>query len=163
MGGLLVKELLRTSVGMGHQAWRSTKGVMFLSTPHTGAELAGIASGPLGGLLWPTEPVKELEPNSPYLLELKAWFSESSVEHAIKTSVLYERRPYWPPVVGVIVDAASANPDVPQVVPIPVDHDHCSICKPLSKEDLVFFLAQEFLKECFPQRRWNPFSRPVKR
>jgi pimeloyl-ACP methyl ester carboxylesterase len=48
LGGLLVKQLLRTAVELHKPDWEaiatSTKGVLFLATPHTGSSIASIAS-----------------------------------------------------------------------------------------------------------------------
>ncbi len=49
MGGLLVKQMLRSASDLGDDRWTSiverTKGVVFLSTPHTGSLVASLLRG----------------------------------------------------------------------------------------------------------------------
>lgn len=76
LGGLLVKQVLRHAGDFGNPAWKAvatqTKAVVFLSTPHSGADLASWVQY-IGGLLRATVSVEELEAHHPRLRELNLW------------------------------------------------------------------------------------------
>jgi triacylglycerol esterase/lipase EstA (alpha/beta hydrolase family) len=88
LGGLLVKQILRASVGLGIPKYRTigekTRGVIFLATPHSGSDLSGLAEG-LSFLSRPTEEVKDLRANNPYLLDLADWYRNQAPNLDIST------------------------------------------------------------------------------
>lgn len=73
LGGLVVKQLLRSAATLGQASWRRyadcTRGVVFLATPHAGARLANYV-GLLGRVLRTTAAVEDLSANDPHLREL---------------------------------------------------------------------------------------------
>src|SRR4051794_31893158 len=77
LGGLLVKQVLRTGETLGQPEWRDVvrqvRGITFLATPHAGARLAGYV-GALGHLLRASVSVRELEADAPALRDLNLWF-----------------------------------------------------------------------------------------
>ncbi|HRD67017.1 MAG TPA: hypothetical protein PKY50_12795 [Candidatus Competibacter sp.] len=138
LGGLLVKQMLRNASDFGNPAWKAiatqTKALVFLSTPHSGANLASWIQY-IGGLLRTTVSVEELEAHHPRLRELNLWYRNRVADFDLATEVYYEKRP----VAGIlVVDETTADPGIVGVVPIPVDEDHVSICKPASKDSLIY-------------------------
>ena len=77
LGGLVVKQLLRTAATLGQASWRRfaehTKAVVFLATPHAGARLANYVEL-LGRVLRTTVTVEELNANDAHLRELTQWY-----------------------------------------------------------------------------------------
>src|SRR5262249_45106506 len=78
MGGLLVKQLLRTANDGLPQSFektllRNTKGVCFIATPHIGSDMARWASY-LRSLLGSNISMDELRPHEPLLRGLKEWY-----------------------------------------------------------------------------------------
>src|SRR5262249_35708976 len=56
----------------------------------------------------------------------------------------------WKGLGVIVVDDRSADPGIPGVVPIPLDEDHLSICKPTSRQSLLYRRVLRFVKECLP-------------
>ncbi len=148
LGGLLVKEMLRVAHDSGNPEWKalisSTRGIAFLSTPHSGSDVA-IWVKKFGALLRPTESVDELQYNDARLRELNMWYSNNAPTIGIRTLAFCEKRP----VSGllVVVDESSANPHIPGVMPIPMDEDHISICKPAARSHLVYVQVKRFIEK----------------
>lgn len=147
LGGLLVKQLLRHAGDFGNPAWKAittqTKAIVFLSTPHSGADLASWIKY-IGGLLRTTVSVEELEAHHPRLRELNTWYRGQVASLGIKTVVYCEKRP----VAGIlVVNETTADPGIAGVVPIPVDEDHVSICKPASKDSQIYRRVKRLVEE----------------
>ncbi|GAA1022439.1 MULTISPECIES: tetratricopeptide repeat protein [Amycolatopsis] len=151
MGGLLVKEILlhaaegRTDFACFAQA---AKGVVFLSTPHTGSGLARAVDA-LGVLYRGTPAVEDLRRNSAYLRQLNDRYRDWADETGIANLVFFETRLTRR---VRVVDEASANPGLPRVRPIPVDADHVGICKPEDRGSLVYGQVKRFVLGLLPGR-----------
>ena len=78
MGGLLVKQLLRTASDSPDPKWRAvleqTRGVCFIATPHIGSDLAKWGTY-FRTLLGTNVSMDELRPHEPLLRNLKQWYS----------------------------------------------------------------------------------------
>lgn len=136
LGGLLTKEIIRASVenACSPRIAANTAGVLFLATPHAGADIA-TASSFLGSAL-----TKDLAKGSAYLTELRTWFSSFAKEQGYFIGAYYETQKYN----GVlVVDQQSANPDCLNCVPIGLDADHSSICKPSSPNSDIFLRVRQ--------------------
>ncbi|HRF42892.1 MAG TPA: NACHT domain-containing protein, partial [Candidatus Competibacteraceae bacterium] len=147
LGGLLVKQVLRHAGDFGNPAWKAvatqTKAVVFLSTPHSGADLASWVQY-IGGLLRATVSVEELEAHHPRLRELNLWYRNHVADLGIKTVVYCEKRP----VAGIlVVNETTADPGIAEVIPIPVDEDHVSICKPVSKDSQIYRRVKRLVED----------------
>jgi Putative serine esterase (DUF676) len=147
LGGLLIKQVLRNARDAANPSWHAivqhTQLLVFLSTPHSGANLASWIKY-IGTLLRTTVSVEELEMHHPRLRELNDWYRDQVESLGIKTFVYYETRPTS----GIlVVDATTANPGLPGVRPIPVDEDHMSICKPASKQDRLYRRVKRLLED----------------
>jgi triacylglycerol esterase/lipase EstA (alpha/beta hydrolase family) len=73
MGGLLVKQMLRHAWDYGNPQWKAiveqTKGIVFLSTPHSGSNMANWINY-IGGILQTSVSIDELEAHHSRLREL---------------------------------------------------------------------------------------------
>ena len=153
MGGLAVKKMLNRAnnflrVEKKKVILQSTKGIVFLSTPHLGADVAKWVKFVTSffGVQLATVNVQELESHAPQLRELDEWYRQHVDHLSIQTKVYYETRPTQ----GVlIVDADSANPSIRDVMPISVEADHNTISKPNSKDQKVYKGVKNFIADIF--------------
>ncbi|RCJ42490.1 hypothetical protein A6770_34590 [Nostoc minutum NIES-26] len=162
MGGLLVKKMLNSAKTFSRNeskkaVLKSTQGIVFLSTPHLGSDIAQWVKF-LAGFLT-TVNVEELKAHAPQLRELDEWYRQNVDELRIKTKVYYETKPTS----GVlIVNESSANPGIKDVKPIAVEADHDSIAKPKSEDTKVYLGVRQFIKQCLPsQKSLPPANNPV--
>jgi hypothetical protein len=147
LGGLLVKQLLRSASDVGKAEWRriaeQTKEIVFLSTPHSGADIATWMNH-IKDLLRTTISVEELKANASHLRNLNIWFRNNRYATEIKSVVYCEKRKLH----GIlVVDETSADPGIRDVIPIPVDEDHVSIAKPMSRESQIYKRVRREVKE----------------
>jgi hypothetical protein len=119
-------------------------GVVFLATPHTGSGLATMAKL-LPRFLRPSSHVFELVGSSPDLRNLNSWYRQNVGKLHIKTKVFYEKIGFFG---KLIVAEDRADPGIIDVIPIATGENHFSICKPDTRENLVFRSVVEFVQEC---------------
>ncbi|BAC92036.1 esterase/lipase family protein [Gloeobacter violaceus] len=156
LGGLLVKEVLRKaadgSVPEGRLLAQNTRGVVFLSTPHSGSNLADFVA--YLKFLLPSVSVDELRTQEPRLRELNTWYRNNVVQLSVKTQVYCERKPtpagrnffgQW--VNLMVVDAASSDPGITGVTAVPMDDDHLSISRP-TRDSTLYKRTKEFVGLC---------------
>jgi TIR domain/Putative serine esterase (DUF676) len=156
LGGLLVKEILRkatdNSVPEGNQLANHTRGVVFLSTPHSGSGLAKLVD--FLKVLLPTESIRELKRDDPRLQELNTWYRNNIGSLKIETQVYCERKPTKAGhglITGrletIVVDANSSNPGIAGVTAVPMDDDHISISQPERHSELYLSIKM-FVDNC---------------
>ncbi|MDZ7956240.1 AAA-like domain-containing protein [Nostoc sp. DedQUE09] len=144
MGGLLIKEMLRNAQTFKKTAViEQTKGIVFLSTPHTGSHLANLVDK-IGILARSSVSVDELKVHIPQLRQLNEWYRQNVDDLEIATKVYFETRPTKG---FLVVDPDSANPAIKDVQPTATDDDHLSITKPKSTENLVYKGVSQFIKQ----------------
>ncbi|MBN4004857.1 MAG: AAA-like domain-containing protein [Nostoc sp. LPT] len=144
MGGLLVKEMLRNAQTFQKKAViQQTKGIVFLSTPHTGSHLANLVDK-IGILARSSVSVNELKAHIPQLRQLNEWYRQNVDSLEITTKVYFETKPTQG---FLVVDPDSANPGIKDVQPTATDDDHLSITKPKSTENLVYKGVSQFIKQ----------------
>lgn len=137
MGGLLVKQMLRTANDSTDPKRKTiveqTRGVCFIATPHIGSDLAKWAFY-FRILLGTNVSVDELRPHHPQLRDLNQWYRDFVAREQvnIKTVTFYEMKPL--PGIGLVVAQGDADPGVPNTGLHPLDDDHRTICKPASKQ-----------------------------
>lgn len=146
LGGLLIKQVLRLASDSNKPAYKAlaerTKLVVFLSTPHSGADMASWI-GYIGKLLRTTVSVEELEAHHPRLLELNKWYRDHVAEMRIETFVYCEKLPTG----GVlVVNQTTADPGISGVDVVPLDEDHVSICK-LTERNRVYRRVKRLLAD----------------
>jgi hypothetical protein len=120
-----------------------TRGIVFLSTPHSGSDIASWLKY-IGTLLRLNTSVKELQAHDPRLRELNTWFRNSPLTAEIAIQVYCEKQ-----TVGgiIVVNETSADPGIKGIVPIPLDETHISICKMESREKLVYSRVKRLVHE----------------
>ncbi|MFF5032245.1 alpha/beta hydrolase [Nocardia salmonicida] len=142
MGGLLVKEILlhaaesRTEFA---EFATAAEGVVFLSTPHTGAAVANA----LRVLPYRrSAAAKALTRNDPYLRHLNDRYRDWATDSGIDNLVFYETLATK---TVRVVDEASANPGIPLVRPIPIDANHIDIGKPAGRSAPMYGRVLRFV------------------
>ncbi|KQW93599.1 hypothetical protein ASC94_13390 [Massilia sp. Root418] len=149
MGGLLVKQMLRHALQYGDPAWqrisRATAGIVFLATPNSGSRIANWMT--FFSLARASAAVKDLEHNDAGLRDLNLWFRNNVHQLGCRVLVFYEKLPMGQ---VVVVDEASSDPGIPNVVPIPLDENHATICKPASARALQYLKVKRFLEDLLP-------------
>jgi hypothetical protein len=154
LGGLIVKEMIHIADTYNNEAWqaisRRTLAVVFLATPHRGSHVASRVSslvsylGALGKLLRPAVIVRDLEANAASLGALNLWYTNNARRLSIRTFVYFEEELTG----GVhVVDAASADPGIEGVFPIPLPSNHIAISKPKSRNDDIFIRLNCLINE----------------
>jgi WD40 repeat protein len=127
LGGLLVKQ------------------IVFLATPNSGSRIANWVN--YWSVLRASSAAKDLQDNDARLRELNVWFRNKVPEFGLRIQVYCEKLPVGP---VIVVDEASADPGIAGVIPIPLDENHISICKPSSKDSLVYLQVKRFVSELLP-------------
>ena len=147
MGGLLVKQMIRHGWDYDNVNWKTIieniKGIVFLSTPHTGSNLSNLVQ--YFNFLFPTTvSVQELQNNASQLRDLNQAYRHHSKLGEIPIEVYFETKKTS----GIlVVDETSADPGIQGVIPTPMDENHLSICRPASTEAPVYKLVSQFIEE----------------
>lgn len=144
LGGILAKMILRKSCDASDEDWKlisqSTRLVIFLSTPHTGAALADA----LTLLPCTSNHVKLLANQFGVLEDLNDQYRTlASGRSDLETAVYYEKHATKK---LTIVSRESADPGVAGAQPVAVDKDHVTICKPLHRDDVVYLGVKRRIK-----------------
>ena len=167
LGGLLIKQLLREA--NDQMARRPevanllacVRAVIFIATPHTGSVHATLLDK-LRLLVWPSNSVIDLVKNDANLRNLNVWYRNWSANQRIDHLIFYETQST---AAGVIVDPGSGDAGLKSVVPIPIDANHISICKPFDRGTLLYqrILARavEFARETKPKKKPKPTTLPL--
>lgn len=147
LGGLVIKQLLRTAdvlalarPDVARFLLQVTR-VVFLGTPHGGAQLATLADW-FRVVVWPSEATASLVRNDPVLRELNNWYRDWARARPIDHLVLIEAKSSG--LAGMIVKPDSADPGLP-VRAIPMDATHATLCKPSDRRSEVYRLIGDFL------------------
>jgi hypothetical protein len=172
LGGLLIKQLLRTaSDDAAENRWRTiadqTRGVVFVATPHAGADLAQTLRR-VGWALRTSPAIEDLRPHVSTLRELNEWYRGFVKPRQVRTLCYYEtyrtmatrsRWLRWLPLAIKVVEEADADPGVDGARPMPLDADHRSICKPPKQDHQLCGAVLEVVREIAPQA--PPDDKPV--
>ncbi len=150
LGGLLVKQMLHTSIDGGTKEYnyigKSVRGVVFLSTHHTGADLATLVRY-LRFIFRSSVVIEDMTADAPILMELNIWYLNKFEELGIKNKVFFEN---WPTFGFIVVDVSSGALIARGERPIGIDADHITICKPVNKYSLVYASTRDFVNEVIP-------------
>ncbi|HET8799186.1 MAG TPA: tetratricopeptide repeat protein [Thermoanaerobaculia bacterium] len=147
LGGLLAKQILRkssdaTDDARKQQIARQTRAVLFLATPHAGAELATLLDA-FRSIFGTTVTIEELREHDAHLRDLYDWYRGQSRRLGIHTATYYEKRSVRG--LAKIVNDTSAHPGVGDD-PIPLDEDHLSIAKPRERDAQVCDAVRDLLR-----------------
>jgi hypothetical protein len=145
----VIKQVLREAADQsGHRPeaanlLKAVRGIVFLSTPHTGSQQASRIAR-LGFLLWPSAATLNLVANDPGLRNLNVWYRNWSPRAEIKHRIFYEVQGT---VAGNIVGPDSSDPGLLNAPYVAVDADHVTITKISSRDDIVYRATRLFLAE----------------
>ncbi len=156
LGGLLAKQILRTAADcIDHRkqaVFANTSAVLFLATPHAGADLASLVNA-FRAILRATVSIEDLRAHDAHLRDLFNWYRHHSVD--VKTVTYFETRDLF----GVtIVNAASAHPGIGDD-PVGLDEDHLSIARPRVPDAQVCGAVRDLLRNHVlppPGGEWTP-------
>ncbi|KAA8786741.1 hypothetical protein EC604_23215 [Paenibacillus amylolyticus] len=144
LGGLLVKQILRMSKdasegSMERSVFFNTRAILFLATPHNGADVATLLAGLR--VAFPTLAIEDLRAHGAHLRDLFEWYRDHA-SVGIQTHTYFESRR----IKGVLtVDPTSAHPGV-GLRPVPLDEDHISISKPRDRNAQVYIATMTMLR-----------------
>ncbi|MBI1786998.1 MAG: hypothetical protein HYR60_05515, partial [Acidobacteria bacterium] len=159
LGGLVAKQLLRKSFDALEARWRNVfanvRAVLFLATPHAGAELASLVDS-FRIVFGATLTIQDLRAHDDHLADLFEWYCDHAGDVPIQTASYYEGRPYK----GVtIVNPTSARTGV-GTDPVGLDEDHISIAKPRQRDAQVCSAARDLLQNYLLTSRPAPAQAP---
>jgi tetratricopeptide (TPR) repeat protein len=147
LGGLLAKQILRQAHDNAGNAdpesiSRRTAAVLFLATPHNGADLATLIDN-FSAIFGPTASLIALKAHDPHLRNLYNWYRNHAPKLGIATETYFEGRDR----LGFrIVDETSSQPGVgPDAVML--DEDHLSIAKPRERDAQVCLALEALLRD----------------
>lgn len=150
LGGLLVKQLLRTAKESSEDAWQNIANkctaVLFLATPHTGSSLANLLHAFSGCFSCPH--VEKHKKDSSELDELNESFRVFCHLSKIEVTVYYEM--HKTAKFAIVVDKESADPGVNGVMPIPMDATHTGICSPDNRHSPIYVSIRHRLRKLVP-------------
>ena len=127
----------------GKGLWKIPEALSFLSTPHSGSDIANWMQY-IKGIIGTSVSVDELQANDPRLRELNTVYRNHSQLKEIPIIVYCENEKTS----GVmVVGQSSADPGIPGVVPIPLDENHISIAKPQSNKSQLYLRVKKFIRE----------------
>lgn len=153
LGGLVVKQMLRRCMDSLNPDFnsigRSVAGVVFMGTPHQGAQAATALDFLLRS--FKSKQVKQLAYSDDTLIELNEFFRSWVSRQGAAVRSFYETEKTG----GVhIVDKVTANPGIVGSDPIAVQANHIDICKPASKTAPVYAsvcaMIRQLLKNIAP-------------
>jgi len=161
LGGLVIKTALTHAKSLGVERYRAllprVAGIVFLATPHSGAQLANIARA-VSFALKTNDQVADLTIHNAHLRTLNGVFLGLLGESKIPVRTFAETRgvPIGPrlrwfpwllrPLTKVVVDPTSSEPNVPGERAVPLPEDHLSICKPTKRSTQIHNSLLDFLR-----------------
>ena len=168
LGGLIVKQVLSkawNTASSNHKMSEfinQTKGVVFLGTPHQGADVDTLKGLILSiveafGLIEKNPILEELssEQTNTKLVELNDFYRDNVKAMSIETKVFFETKSTKIRNVmdKIIVDVHSSNPGIPGVLATAVNQaDHLTLCKPQDKDASVYLGVTDFIEDCLPKQ-----------
>ena len=152
LGGLVCKQIMERGGSYDQAEWNelveNVLGIHFLATPHSGADIATWVSY-FKNIVPSTNKIDELQRNEPRLRDLNKRFQKIVKDGELRVEICHETKPMGIGRISkVIVDEASADPEIPGAIPKPIQADHVQICKPESPKKLVYVNAKNFITTC---------------
>lgn len=148
LGGLVIKQLLRTAEGMVHKRkdvagfLERINGIAFIATPHSGSDLASKGDR-IRVLLRPTAATASLVRNDANLRDLNIWYRDWSDKFNITHLILTETQPTG--IFGYIVKPDNSDPGL-STHPICIDANHETICKPKNSSSDIYLHIKKFIE-----------------
>ncbi|MDX2300172.1 MAG: hypothetical protein NW204_10650 [Xanthomonadaceae bacterium] len=157
MGGLVIKTLIADTPSKGDQRFNQLVnricGVVFIASPHSGSQLAGLARA-AKFVLRTNAQVGNMQLHDPHLRQLNQRFRAAVSTRGLQARIFAERHgvPVGFRIFGwhigpriMVVDPDSADPALPEAPPVPLAEDHFSICKPVDRDKQIHGSLCEFL------------------
>lgn len=150
MGGLIVKQLLVSSATSEEDNIKklseNTQAVIFFSTPHRGSTVATMPRA-AAAVLWPSNDVRQLHENSPILQDLQKSFLKVADQRRWETISFCETKPtlvtaFKVPIHLVKPESADLGRGAFYEVPL----DHLSICKPATRQSILYTTVLDVLQ-----------------
>ncbi|WP_256583270.1 AAA family ATPase [Pseudomonas sp. SWI44] len=145
LGGLVIKSGMTQAESLGDPSHapvlNAIEGVVFLGTPHQGANLANLADV-LRILVRPNPQVGNMQTDDAWLKTLNGQFRHLQARRKFQVSVFFETKKLFKGIriLGIplgksfiIVDRHSSDPGIEGVVPTGIEGDHLEIAKPRSR------------------------------
>jgi hypothetical protein len=158
LGGLVIKSGMTQAQVLGDAQrmllLERIAGVVFVGTPHQGANLATVADS-LRLLLRTNPQVINMVNDDAWLKLLNGQFRSLHEQRSFGVRVFFESkgvlvgRRFFGFAIGrrqVIVDRNSSDPGIAGVVPTAIEGDHIEIAKPKSRRDLIHKALVDFVK-----------------
>ncbi|CAG9137565.1 unnamed protein product [Plutella xylostella] len=162
MGGLIVKQLLTCAADDADPCYKklseNTRAVLFYSTPHRGTALASMPRA-AAAFLWPSNDVRQLQRNSPVLLQLHQKFLNKADAHNWETISFAETKPTLVTAFKVpihFVDSTSA--DLGRGVFYEMPLDHLSICKPATRQSILYTTVLDVIQRTTARQEHTQYS-----
>ncbi|XP_059059800.1 protein SERAC1 [Achroia grisella] len=151
MGGLIAKQVLIESAQSTDTEFRNlssnTRAVFFYSTPHKGSSLATMPRA-AAAVLWPSGDVRQLQVNSPVLLELHNTFIKFADMFGWETISFAESVPTLVTAFKVPIHfVESVSADLGRGVFYQLPLDHLSICKPATRQSILYTTVLEVIQK----------------
>ncbi|XP_072931201.1 protein SERAC1 [Epargyreus clarus] len=155
MGGLIVKQLLvnadQSENSQIKKLCEKTKAVLFYSTPHKGSSLATMPRA-AAAVLWPSHDVKQLRENSPELLEMHKSFIKIADKYSWETISFAETMPTLVTAFKVPIHfVESYSADLGRGVFYRLPLDHLSICKPATRQSILYTAVLDVIQRASPK------------
>jgi hypothetical protein len=164
LGGLVIKAGM-THVATQHSprlspALNSISAVVFVGTPHQGANLATVATA-VSGLLRTNSQVRNMQQNDGWLKSLNGQFQKLQSELAFHVHVFFETHGVFigKKVLGVrfgkpvvIVDRNSSDPQIPGSTATPLEFDHIQIAKPGGRKATLYKAMVAVIEEALSSK-----------
>lgn len=167
MGGLIVKQLLTDAAKSENNEYthlcENTKAMLFYSVPHKGSALAKMPRA-AAAVLWPSNDVRQLQENSPVLIELHKAFIKFADAYGWETISFAETMPTLVTAFKVpvhFVEASSA--DLGRGVFYQLPLDHLCICKPATRQSVLYTTVLDVLLRVTKTETELRYSNPLVR
>ncbi|XP_050682988.1 protein SERAC1 [Leptidea sinapis] len=150
MGGLIVKQLLVKASQSDNNLEKSlcfnTKALFFYSTPHKGSALAAMPRA-AAAVFWPSHDVRQLQENSPTLLDIHNSFIKYADSYGWETISFAETLPTLVTAFKVPIHFVEPNSaDLGRGVFYQLPLDHLSICKPATRQSVLYTSVLDVLQ-----------------
>lgn len=160
-GGLVIKTAVVHAMTQGVERYqeliRHIRGIVFIATPHQGSDLANLAKA-LGKMLRTNVQVGDMTAHNHHLSTLNRQFVAQLDKLGFRVRIFAETKgvEIGRRVCGLffgsrvtVVKPGSSDPGVPKEVPISMEADHFSICKPAARNgDQIHDSLLGFVREC---------------
>ncbi|XP_035434044.1 protein SERAC1 [Spodoptera frugiperda] len=162
MGGLIVKQVLVEASQSDQQLLKkiaeNTKAVFFFSTPHKGSSMATMPRA-AAAVLWPSNDVRQLQQDSPTLLNLHKAFIEFADAYSWETISFAETMPTLVTAFKVpvhFVESFSADLGRGEFYQLPLDH--LCICKPATRQSILYTTVLDVLQRVAIKEEKIPYT-----